>query len=486
MKITTEKILFFDLDGVLIDTDFANWLAYQYACKNIEETKEGIFYSSQVVGEDGREYFRYGEDYFNHLMVLGGNRVTKDNFEDKDIVEYKQSIEKDYVGYTKKIEENVSILKRFSQTNKIILVSNCRKERGLLTLGFHKLNSHFHKMFFYEDKTLSESKYENAIKLLGIAPKDVIVFEDSTEEIEKAKEAGIQYINVKVEGDNIKELWEGAFKYSTNKILRYRNDAEKIQIEIDDSLLRNILNNKEGCKVYIEESGYLYSEIKENGCSLLLKNYKILEDGLKEFIIESNNFLKQNIQSYYSKDYFGGGNWNLVGKIEHLIWSLKNDEGCKSHHKRYLSTAYKRIKNILQEDLLELRKRIGEEKLTVCVVPRAKEEYLYKKEQLLFKKAVSDVVDGICDVFDNGTDYMIRHTDTKTNHLRNSTGVLPYVGITKDTCYISENVIGKNILLIDDVYTKTTNVDEDAIQALLDKGAKNVWFYSIGKTYSYI
>lgn len=99
---------------------------------------------------------------------------------------------------------------------------------------------------------------------------------------------------------------------------------------------------------------------------------------------------------------------------------------------------------------------------------------------------MSDVVDGICDVFDNGTDYMIRHTDTKTNHLRNSTGVLPYVGITKDTCYISENVIGKNILLIDDVYTKTTNVDEDAIQALLDKGAKNVWFYSIGKTYSYI
>ena len=117
-------------------------------------------------------------------MALGGNRVTKDDFEDKDIVEYKQSIEKDYVGYTKKIEENVSILKRFSQTNKIILVSNCRKERGLLTLGFHKLNSYFHKMFFYEDKTLSESKYENAIKLLGITPKDVVVFEDSTQEIE--------------------------------------------------------------------------------------------------------------------------------------------------------------------------------------------------------------------------------------------------------------------------------------------------------------
>lgn len=60
---------------------------------------------------------------------------------------------------------------------------------------------------------------------------------------------------------------------------------------------------------------------------------------------------------------------------------------------------------------------------------------------------------------------------------------MPYVGITHDTCNISEEVDGKDILLIDDIYTKDVNIDEDAIQALYDKGAKSVTFYSICKTY---
>jgi predicted amidophosphoribosyltransferase len=45
-------------------------------------------------------------------------------------------------------------------------------------------------------------------------------------------------------------------------------------------------------------------------------------------------------------------------------------------------------------------------------------------------------------------------------------------------------LIGKDILLIDDIYTKTVNIDEDAIQALLSKGAKSVSFYAIGFTVS--
>jgi len=61
-------------------------------------------------------------------------------------------------------------------------------------------------------------------------------------------------------------------------------------------------------------------------------------------------------------------------------------------------------------------------------------------------------------------------------------GDLPYPGITKKTCSISNEIKGKDILLIDDIYTKTVNVDEDAIQALLDNGAKSVYFYAVVKT----
>ena len=101
-------------------------------------------------------------------------------------------------------------------------------------------------------------------------------------------------------------------------------------------------------------------------------------------------------------------------------------------------------------------------------------------------KAVISKLNG----FSDGTDYIIRHTDTKTTHLAHSpraeqyagNGSMPYKGITNDTCNISDNVKGKDILLIDDIYTGGVNIDEDAIQALLDKGARNVYFYSIGKT----
>lgn len=62
-------------------------------------------------------------------------------------------------------------------------------------------------------------------------------------------------------------------------------------------------------------------------------------------------------------------------------------------------------------------------------------------------------------------------------------GDMPYVGITKATCKISNEVRGKDILLIDDIYTKGVNIDEDAIQALLDNSAKSVIFYAVAKTY---
>ena len=57
----------------------------------------------------------------------------------------------------------------------------------------------------------------------------------------------------------------------------------------------------------------------------------------------------------------------------------------------------------------------------------------------------------------------------------------PYPGITEKTCDV-KNVNRKDILLIDDLYTEGVNIDEDAIQTLLDNGATNVFFYSLGKT----
>lgn len=195
-------------------------------------------------------------------------------------------------------------------------------------------------------------------------------------------------------------------------------------------------------------------------------------------------FLKQDTNSFYHADYIGGGSWQTLNSIENLIWTLKND--VDPFPDRIQNVADQLIKILLQ-DLPQILQKTKKSNLTVCVIPRSKAESYYRKDQLLFREIISLVVDNLS-YFDNGTRYIIRHTNTRTTHLdRNGEGGdgnLPYPGITKDTCKISEKVKGKDILLIDDLYTKSVNIDEDGIQALLDKEANSVTFYSIGKTVS--
>lgn len=193
--------------------------------------------------------------------------------------------------------------------------------------------------------------------------------------------------------------------------------------------------------------------------------------------------LQEDISAFYNSDYQGGGNWRINGTIENLICTLKND--ITPYNQIVLDNVRARLAQILRIDLLEILRISGKTSLRVCVIPRAKRENSYRSNQLYFRATIQDVVQRL-NAFEDGTHDIIRHTDTSTTHLaRNGSGgsgELPYVGITKATCNISDDVIGKDILLIDDLYTKTVNIDEDCIQALLDKGSKSVIFYSVGKT----
>jgi hypothetical protein len=193
-------------------------------------------------------------------------------------------------------------------------------------------------------------------------------------------------------------------------------------------------------------------------------------------------FLKQDTTAFYHTTYTTGGAWEIQNTIENMIWTLKNDVDAFPERLPY---AQQQLSNILKEDLPKIFKQLKNDNLTVCVVPRSKAEEYYKSDQLFFRKVISNVVD-LMPNFENGTNYITRYKNTRTTHLdkngEGGDGNLPYPGITKDTCTISKQVLGKDIVLIDDLYTKTINIDEDAIQALLDKGAKSVTFYSIGKT----
>lgn len=201
---------------------------------------------------------------------------------------------------------------------------------------------------------------------------------------------------------------------------------------------------------------------------------------MKTFIIQANSFLKKDTRAFYNTDYVGYKKQGNPDYINILKGTFENEDP------DILRNAFSELEKVLSRDLPNIINYLKINNLTISIVPRAKAENTYKRYQVFFKKAIKKVVES--NWFFDWTDYLTRIINTKTTHLKKpiewslNDWNEPYPWITKDTCLISNEVIGKNILLIDDIYTKTINIDEDAIQALLDKWAKSVCFYSVGKT----
>lgn len=200
---------------------------------------------------------------------------------------------------------------------------------------------------------------------------------------------------------------------------------------------------------------------------------------------KQGQFISKPIDAFYHSDYQGGNDSirNTIGTTENIICTLKNQFQEKS--KDTLEQAQKNLIAILENDLPQILQKTGKNNLCISVIPRARAEKNYTKSQLIFKHSIISVANNL-NGFTDGTSYIVRHTDTQTTHLARSGhgggGNLPYPGITNKTCTISPDVKNKDILLIDDLYTKSVNIDEDAIQALFSQGANSVVFYSIGKT----
>ena len=197
---------------------------------------------------------------------------------------------------------------------------------------------------------------------------------------------------------------------------------------------------------------------------------------MREFVISANHCLNRNTVAYYNCDYI---RFQAPGNPD-FINGLKNQFNSYSSSK--LTSDAAQLMSALRSDLPAIYQKHGH--LTVCVIPRAKALRTYSANQLLFRETIRNFVNANSGMFSDGVDYIERHTNTRTTHLQryDTDGDLPYKGITANTCTIAPSVRGKKILLIDDIYTFTVNIDEDAIQCLYDNGASEVVFYAVAKT----
>ena len=154
-------------------------------------------------------------------------------------------------------------------------------------------------------------------------------------------------------------------------------------------------------------------------------------------------FLNKKVQAFYHGDYESGGAWERQGTIANLIWTLKNDT---NPFPKNLQNAINQLKGILRQDLAEIQKKANKE-LTICVIPRAKNEQNYRSDQLNFKRTVCEIANELAN-FEDGISYIIRSVNTRTTHLDKlgggGDGDTPYPGITKTTCTISDEIKGKD------------------------------------------
>jgi len=199
---------------------------------------------------------------------------------------------------------------------------------------------------------------------------------------------------------------------------------------------------------------------------------------MKNFLIKENSYLGKTICGYYHCDYVGyqkQGNPDYINKLKNM--TRKNDE-------LDLVGEFVTVAKIFTKDLATLIKTLNFSGCSIIAVPRSKADSSYHRSQLLFRKALSSVADSLDCV--NATYAIKRIKDTKTTHnwrLDNNRGDAPYIGITRDTCKINRDVIkGKNVILVDDIYTDGVHVVDDCIQTLLDLGAENVILYAVAKT----
>jgi beta-phosphoglucomutase len=174
------SVLFFDMDGTLVNSDIANSLAYQKAIL-------------EVIGErplvNNLSNWRITRDsLWTIIPSLKMNDFVK-------IVELKESYYDQFLCELQLNNEIVNIINKYQGLKLLVLVTNSSKKRAMAILEFYDLLDKFDFLVFQNNlDSVWENKYSKALAIAAIDPAKVVCFDDDDTEIIKAQDAGIKAI----------------------------------------------------------------------------------------------------------------------------------------------------------------------------------------------------------------------------------------------------------------------------------------------------
>lgn len=181
------KGFFFDLDGTLVNTYEADYLAYRDALFEVTKIE---------LQRDGFEAL-HGMEIGEKLSRLAPSLT------DKQIADIRLSKKRHYHTYvhTTKINEAlVAFLKNFSPHLQCVLVTTAKQDNVATVLKAHNLRGFFSEIISGDDVTAHKphpAAYLLALERSGLKPEEVVAFEDSESGIRSAEAAGIAVVPVK-------------------------------------------------------------------------------------------------------------------------------------------------------------------------------------------------------------------------------------------------------------------------------------------------
>ena len=169
--------VFCDMDGTLVDTDYANYLSYRRAVIEATCGTHDVDFTDDRLNRESLKK-RFPSLTTSQLEIIAALKA-----------EYFM----DFVSETRLNTALAHLITKYRGKNTIVLVTRCREKRTVEVLKHHKLLECFSRLICWEDlpQCGSSNKYEIAIKLMEASQEALLVFENDNGCIEEAVMAGV-------------------------------------------------------------------------------------------------------------------------------------------------------------------------------------------------------------------------------------------------------------------------------------------------------